>query len=117
MEFYRHSTGAPVRLDILTGTGTPGASGRLLVAIDGHHGHLAVAGLSPLPPHRVYQLWFIRPAVTGGSFAVDVHGRAWASITVPVSLDDMREIEITAELSPGTAAPTGQPLLAAKTWR
>jgi anti-sigma-K factor RskA len=110
----------PGRLVILTGTGTPEASGRLLVAIDGHHGHLAVAGLSPLPPHRVYQLWFIRPGpapLSGGSFGVDAHGRAWASITVPVSLDETREIEITEEPSPGTVAPTGKPLLAAKAWR
>jgi len=110
----------PGRLVILTGTGTPGASGRLLVAIDGHHGHLAVAGLKQLPPHRTYQLWFIRPGqptVTGGSFAVDAHGRAWATITVPVPLDDTREIEITEEPSPGTIAPTGKPLLAAKAWR
>jgi anti-sigma-K factor RskA len=37
----------PGRLVILAGTGAPGASGRLLVAIDGHHGHLATAGLTP----------------------------------------------------------------------
>ncbi|PYM69463.1 MAG: hypothetical protein DME10_23685 [Candidatus Rokuibacteriota bacterium] len=51
----------PGRLVILTGTGAPGASGRLLVAIDGHHGHLATAGLRPLPAERTYQLWFVRP--------------------------------------------------------
>src|SRR5262249_56048781 len=80
----------PGRLVILTGTGTPEASGRLLVAIDGHHGHLAVAGLSPLPPHRVYQLWFIRPGpapLSGGSFRVAAHAPPSATLPLPLLLN------------------------------
>ena len=110
----------PGRLVILTGTGAPGASGRLLVAIDGHHGHLATAGLRPLTAGRTYQLWFVRPGVptvTGGTFRVDPHGRAWASITVPVSLDEARVIAITEEPAPGSVAPTASYLLEAKAWR
>jgi anti-sigma-K factor RskA len=110
----------PGRLVILTGTGTPGASGRLLVAVDGVHGHLAVAGLKPLPPERTYQLWFVRPGArtaTGGTFAVDGRGRAWATITVPVSLDEARAIVVTEEPAPGSAAPTGSDLLNAQSWR
>src|SRR5262249_21135826 len=42
----------PGRLVILTGSGVPGASARLLVASDGGHGHLAIAGLKSLPPGR-----------------------------------------------------------------
>lgn len=110
----------PGRLVIFTGTGAPGAGGRLLVAIDGHHGHLAVAGLRPLPPERTYQLWFVRsgaPTVTGGTFTVDSRGRAWASVTVPVSLDEARAIAVTEEPMPGSVAPTGNDLLEAKVWR
>ncbi len=110
----------PGRLVILTGTGAPGASGRLLVAIDGHHGHLATAGLSPLPPERTYQLWFVRSGaltLTGGTFRVDSHGRAWSTITVPVSLDEARVIAVTEEPAPGSVAPTGNYLLEANTWR
>ncbi len=110
----------PGRLVILTGTGAPGASGRLLVAIDGHHGHLATAGLRPLPAERTYQLWFVRPGaptVTGGAFRVDSRGRAWATITVPVPLDEARVIAITEEPAPGSTAPTGSYLLEAKAWR
>ena len=110
----------PGRLVILTGTGAPGASGRLLVAIDGHHGHLATAGLSPLAADRTYQLWFVRPdapTVTGGAFRVDSRGRAWATITVPVPLDEARVIAITEEPAPGSTAPTGSYLLEAKAWR
>lgn len=110
----------PGRLVILTGTGAPGASGRLLVAIDGHHGHLATAGLRPLPAERTYQLWFVRPGaptVTGGAFRVDSRGRAWATITVPVPLDEARVVAITEEPALGSATPTGSYLLEAKSWR
>jgi anti-sigma-K factor RskA len=110
----------PGRLVILAGTGAAGASGRLLVAIDGHHGHLATAGLSPLAADRTYQLWFVRPGaptVTGGTFRVDSRGRAWATITVPISLDEARVIAVTDEPAPGSMAPTGSYLLEAKTWR
>ena len=108
----------PGRLVILTGPA--GASGRLLVAIDGLHGHLATAGLKPLAADRTYQLWFMRrgaPSMTGGTFRVDSRGRAWATITVPVSLDEAHAIAVTEEPAPGSAAPTGSYLLEAKTWR
>jgi anti-sigma-K factor RskA len=110
----------PGRLVILAGTGIPGASARLLVAIDGHHGHLAIAGLRQLPRQRVYQLWFIpatAPPMTGGVFGVDASGRAWVSITVPISLDEARAIAVTEEPITGSGAPTGEYLLEARTWR
>lgn len=110
----------PGRLVILAGTGTPSASARLLVAVDGHHGHLAIAGLRPVSSERAYELWFIRAGAApapGGTFRVDASGRAWVAITVPVSLDDARAITITEEASTGSAAPTGQYLLEARAWR
>ena len=110
----------PGRLVILAGTGAQGASARLLVAVDGRHGHLAVAGVRPLPPGRTYQLWLVpasAPPVTGGIFAVDTGGRAWASITVPIPLDEARVIAITEEPSSGSRAPTGNYLLEARAWR
>ena len=127
-ELARHSSGPevealarrPGRLVILTGTGTPGASGRLLVAVDGVHGHLAVAGLKPLPPERTYQLWFVRPGArteTAGTFVVDVRGRAWVTVTVPFPLDEARGIMVTEEPAPGSGTPTGSDLLDAHAWR
>jgi anti-sigma factor RsiW len=127
-ELARYSSGPqvealarrPGRLVILSGTGTAGASGRLLVAVDGIHGHLAVAGLKPLPPERTYQLWFVRSGggtSAGGTFAVDGRGRAWATVTIPVSLDDARVIMVTEEPAPGSVAPTGGDLLNAPSWR
>jgi anti-sigma-K factor RskA len=108
----------PGRLVILTGPA--GASGRLLVAIDGLHGHLATAGLRPLAADRTYQLWFLRPGApsrSGGTFRVDSRGRAWATITVPVPLDEARVIAVTEEPAPGSMAPTGSYLLEAASWR
>jgi anti-sigma factor RsiW len=110
----------PGRLVILVGSGSPGASARLLVTAVGDHGHLAIAGLKPLPPQRAYQVWFVRksgPTVTGGTFSVDGNGRAWAWVTVPVSLDEVRAITVTEEPSPGSAVPTGNDLLKAESWR
>ena len=110
----------PGRLVILAGTGIQGASARLLVAVDGHHGHLAIAGVPPLPPGRSYQLWFVpasAPPVTGGTFAVDSGGRAWATVSVPIPLDETRAIAITEEPSSGSSAPTGTYLLEARAWR
>jgi len=108
----------PGRIVILHGTGKPGASARIFVAVDGG-GHLAVSGLDLLPRERTYQLWFVRsqaPPVTAATFAVDASGRAWAKVTTPGSLDDVHAIFVTDELS-GSAAPSGRPLLEAQPWR
>jgi Anti-sigma-K factor rskA, C-terminal len=109
----------PGRIVILTGTGQPGASARIFVAVDGG-GHLAVSGLIPPPRGRTYQLWFVRTgaaAVTGATFGVDAYGRAWVKVAVPASLDDVHAIVITEEPAPGSATPMGMPLLDALPWR
>jgi anti-sigma-K factor RskA len=108
----------PGRIVILRGTGTPGASARIFVAVDGG-GHLAVSGLASLPRERTYQLWFVRPdapAVSGATFRVDSHGRAWAKVTVPATLGEVHTIAVTEEPGPGSANPTGTPLLEAAVW-
>ena len=108
----------PGRVVILHGTGAPGASARIFVAVDGG-GHLAVSGLASVPRERIYQLWFVRrdaPAVSGAAFRVDSHGRAWAKVTVPATLEDVRAIAVTEEPALGSAAPTGAHLLEATAW-
>jgi anti-sigma factor RsiW len=108
----------PGRIVILQGTGKPGASARIFVAVDGG-GHLAVSGLDSLPRGRTYQLWFARsqaPTIGAAMFAVDASGRAWAKVSVPGSLDDVRAIFVTDEPS-GRTAPSGRPLLEAQSWR
>jgi anti-sigma factor RsiW len=109
----------PGRVVILSGTGQPGASARIFLAVDGG-GHLAVSGLAPLPRRRTYQLWFERtgaPAGTGATFGVDAHGRAWVKIAVPATLDDVHAIVITDEPAPGSAIPTGAHVLDALPWK
>lgn len=109
----------PGRVVILTGTGRPEASARLFVAVDGG-GHLAISGLAPLARARTYQLWFVQtggPAVTGATFGVDVHGRAWVKVVVPATLDDVRAIVVTEEQAPRGSAPTGKHLLDALPWK
>jgi anti-sigma factor RsiW len=98
----------------LIGTGLPQASARLLVAADGQRGALAVTGLRPLPPDRVYQLWFARPGekpVTGGPFRVNPHGEALAAVTIPLPLAEVRAIAVTEEAAPRSLTPTGKHLL------
>lgn len=109
----------PGRIVILQGTGKPGASARIFVAVDGG-GHLAVSGLATLPPDRTYQLWFVRsaaPAVSGATFRADGYGRAWAKVAVPTSLDDVTSIVVTEEPAQGSVAPTSTHLLAATAWK
>jgi len=110
----------PGQMVILAGTGAPGANGRLFVAVDGGHGHLAVSGLRPLGERGTYRLWFFRgaaPAVAGAAFDVDARGRAWVAVAVPAPFDDTRAIAITEEVAPGSPAPTGRHLLDALPWR
>ena len=107
----------PGRLVILTGTRQAKASARLFAAVDGHSGHLAVSGLTPLPAGRVYQLWFLRkaaPPASAATFTVDADGRAWVTVSVPGPLDDTRAIVVTEEPAPASPAPTGPRLLEAE---
>lgn len=110
----------PGRLVVFAGTGKPGASARLFVAADGGPGHLAISGLTSLPRTRTYQLWFLRSSgspATGGAFTVNARGLAWAKITIPVALEEVRAITVTEEPAPGSVAPTGHDLLRAEAWK
>jgi anti-sigma-K factor RskA len=110
----------PGRLVVLRGEQRPTANARIFLAVDGHHGHMAISGLSPLPRERTYQLWFVSrdgPAESGAIFGVDARGQAWVTIAVTRALADIRTIVVTEEPAAGGAAPTGPPLLAAEAWR
>lgn len=105
------------RVYALIGTGIEQASARLYVAPGWQQGELDVSNLPPLPPDRVYQLWFARPGQpteTGGAFRVDAQGKAVAQVTVPVPLDDVSAIAVTEEAAPGVQRPTTKHLLDAK---
>jgi hypothetical protein len=98
----------------LVGTGTPGASARLLIGPDLQRAEIAVTGLPPLAADRTYQLWFARPdqpTETGGAFRVDARGQALVPVVVPVPLNEVTAIAITEEPMPASLRPTGQHLL------
>ena len=110
----------PARLVVLTGTTRQQASARVFAAVDGRSGHMAVAGLAPLPAGRLYQLWFFpktAPPVSAATFTVDANGRAWVVIRVPGPLEDTRAIVVTEEAEPGAVTPSGVSVLAADQWR
>jgi len=110
----------PGRLVILRGEQRPTANARIFLAVDGHHGHMAISGLSPLPRARTYQLWFVSrdgAADSGAVFGVDARGQAWVTIAVTRPLAGIRTIVVTEEPAAGGASPTGPPLLAAEAWR
>jgi hypothetical protein len=91
----------------------PGASGILFVAADHQHWYLALEGLRPVPPGRVYKLWFVADAgtVDAGSFT------ARAGEPVELSSENMpagtRSAVITLEDDPATEIPAGPEVLRA----
>ena len=98
----------------LQGTGVPTASARLFVAENGRRAELAVDALPPLPPGRVYQLWFAEPGQpvrTGGVFTVDQHGDAAVRVVIPTPLERVQAVAVTQEPAPGLVSPTGVHLL------
>ena len=98
----------------LVGTGVPTAKARLFVVGGGQQAELAVDRLPPLPPGRIYQLWFAEPGQpikTGGTFSVDASGDAVARVTIPAPLERMRAVAVTEEPAPGSPGPTGEHLL------
>lgn len=98
----------------LTGTGHAGATARLYLEEDHQSGVLAVHGLPPLPPGRVYQLWFApadSPAQSGAVFPAPEQGVAFVDITVPLPLETVEAIAITEEAAPHSDRPTGEHLL------
>jgi anti-sigma-K factor RskA len=98
----------------LVGTGVPSASARLFVVEDGRRAELAVDALPPLPPGRVYQLWFAEPGQpvrTGGVFEVNRQGDAVAQVMIPTPLERVQAVAVTEEPAPGSPGPTGIHLL------
>lgn len=91
----------------------PGASGILFVAADHQHWYLALEGLRPVPPGRVYKLWFVADAgtVDAGSFT------ARPGEPVELSSESMpagtRSAVITLEDDPATEIPAGPEVLRA----
>ena len=92
-----------------------GATGRVGLDLDARRGAVALYGLPPLPPDRVYRLW---AAVGGrnvpcGAFNAVAEGRLVAQFAVPVDAyaAPIGRLFLTVEPAPPPAAPTGPPVM------
>ena len=94
-------------LDLAGQPAAPGARGRLYRGAGG--GLLAVTGLPPVPPGRVYQLWLIPDATPIGAalLSVDAEGRAMAAVALPEGATDSVPAAVTLEPAGGVANPGG----------
>lgn len=74
---------------------------------------LVVADLTPAPPGKVYQLWFVTKAspVSAGLIKTDATGHGFLEVSIPSDLDHIAAAAITLEPEGGSATPT-PPILA-----
>ncbi|MEJ2554939.1 MAG: anti-sigma factor [Anaerolineae bacterium] len=98
----------------LVGTqAAPGATGLIIISLDGRHGTLVVDDLPTLDPERQYQLWLIQDGqrTSGGVFSVsrDGYGSVWVSSPQPLS--SYSAFGITIEPAGGSPGPTGDKVL------
>ncbi|HEX5415745.1 MAG TPA: anti-sigma factor, partial [Chloroflexota bacterium] len=87
-----------------------GASGRLALATE-QPGLLSVHDLPPPESGRVYEAWVINAGgpLPAGTFVTTPDGQGSVLLTAPVHPGEV--VAVTAEPSPGTAAPSGKVLL------
>jgi anti-sigma-K factor RskA len=92
---------------------TPGATGRLVISVDGEYGTLVVDGLSPLDAGHQYQLWLVRDGqrTSGGVFSVSQHGYGVLEISAPQPLVSYPSFDVTVEPVGGSSEPTGEAVL------
>jgi anti-sigma-K factor RskA len=90
-----------------------GATGKLVISMDGEYGTLVVDGLSPLDAGHQYQLWLMRDGqrTSGGVFSVNQQGYGVLDISAPQPLISYSSFGITIEPSGGSSGPTGEKVL------
>ena len=86
----------------------PEARGRLFRS-PGGGAFFAAAGLPPLPPGRVYQLWLIPEAtpIAAALLSVDADGYALAAVTLPANVTENVPAALTQESAGGVERPAG----------
>ena len=92
----------------------PNARAALLGSPEADTAVLVVSGLTPLPPERDYQLWFLREGQPVGSAVFDVHqsGEGQLVVRAPRQLGHYDLAAITPEPAGGSAGPTGPIMIA-----
>jgi anti-sigma-K factor RskA len=111
------SSSTEMRTIKLSGTvAAPGATGLLVISVDGQHGTLVVDDLPDLDAQHQYQLWLIDAKgerASGGVFSVrDGYGSVWVHSTQP--LISYPSFGVTIEPNGGSPAPTGEKVLGGK---
>lgn len=93
----------------------PGATGLIVMSVNGEHGTLVVDHLPALPKSSQYQLWLIRDGkrTSGGVFSVssEGYGSLWVKSNQP--LGSYTSFGITIEPAGGSPGPTGKRVLGA----
>lgn len=91
----------------------PGATGFVLVSMDGRNGALVVDGLPPLDASQEYQLWLVRDKqrISGAIFSTDEQNYGGTRIRAPGSLLEYQGVVITIEPAGGSTQPTGEEVL------
>jgi len=71
---------------------------------------MTCANMPPLPPGRIYQLWFVKgkTPVSAGLLAPDANGQLRAVLNTPADITDPDVLAITQEPAGGLPAPSGQ---------
>jgi len=91
----------------------PGASGFVIISVDGQNGVLVVDELPPLDEQHEYQLWLVDNDhnTSGAVFNVDENGYRGVRIVAPESLLMYSAVRITLEPAGGSTSPTGVQVL------
>jgi anti-sigma-K factor RskA len=92
---------------------SPGATGTLVISMDGEYGTLVVDGLPPLEGEQQYQIWLVRDGqyTSGGVFSVNQHGYGAFEIPAPEPLASYPSFSVTVEPAGGSPGPTGERVL------
>lgn len=101
-----------LRVVSLDGTAAgPGSRGRIFWDREKNDWRLYVFDLTPPPPGRTYELWFITPAgaaVAAGTFDVGKGGRGSLDVPLPPNLGTVAAAAISDEPVGGSQRPTGK---------
>jgi anti-sigma-K factor RskA len=91
----------------------PGATGTLVLSVDGTHGTLVVDGLTPLDETQAYQLWLIKDGqrTDGGLIPINRNGYGALWVSSPEPLSSYQSFGVTVEPAGGSPGPTGEKVL------
>jgi anti-sigma-K factor RskA len=91
----------------------PGATGLIVISLDGEHGTLVVDHLPRLSEESQYQLWLINNGKrdSGGVFSVSKEGYGSVWVNSPQPLADYSAFGVTIEPAGGSPGPTGEKVL------